>query len=219
MGGWAVLVLAALVVGGTVSLPTHTPGSHLAPATAPSTTTWVNVSATADYGYSPDTIEQVPTNATVVLTLTDNDPANMQHSLNISSAEGVVIPNSFNADQLDHFFGLHPSLVALLVNHTGDVATKSFRSPATAGWYEFVCNISGHFQNGMYGFIAFGMNLPSNISPSNRTIVGGGLSFSAVDAAVLGGVVVVLVLGYAVWWRPRSAKRRQPGPPGPPRGK
>lgn len=96
-----------------------------------------------------------------------------------------------------------------MVNVLGDRSVGAFQSPATPGWYEFVCNVSGHFQNGMYGFIAFGENLPSNLTVPSRVGLGGG-SISPIDAAVIGAVLLVLVLSFVVWWRRRSAPRMPP---------
>jgi hypothetical protein len=201
------LVVVALLAVGALTLPIE---AAPLPAAQPATTGSFTVTATADYGYQPDTFEQVPVNATITVTFTDDDPANMQHSFNISSREGFVIPTSYTATQLNQLFSAYPPLYAATVYSLGNQSVGKFQSPATPGWYEFVCNVSGHFQDGMYGFIAFGENLPSNLTPPSRTGVGGGLTFSPLDAAVIAVFVLALALVYFVWWRRRSARRMSP---------
>jgi plastocyanin len=200
--------IVCLIVGGALALPVdppHGPGSGLAPTAV---TGSITVAATKDYGYQPDTFQQVPTNATITVTFTDDDV--LQHTFNISSREGFVIPTSYTAAQLDHLFGTYPSLFSATVNGPGDQYVGSFRSPATPGWYEFVCNVTGHFQNGMYGFIAFGENLPSNLTPPSRVGVGGG-GISTIDGAIIVVVVLGVILGFVLLRRRRSRSRAPPG--------
>ncbi|HYA58498.1 MAG TPA: sulfocyanin-like copper-binding protein [Thermoplasmata archaeon] len=182
--------------------------ANLTPATYP-----LNVSAVADYGYLPETFQQVPLNATIVVTFTDEDPVDMAHSFNISNVEGFEIPNDYTAAQLNHLFGVYGTMYAAYDDGLGDVSVGRFHSPPTPGWYEFVCNVSGHFQQGMYGFIAFGENLPGNLTLPSRVGLGGNhLSFNPGDAAVIGGLAVVVVLGYVVWSRLMRQARRPPEP-------
>lgn len=217
MGGRSVVALALVVLlaAGALALPidaTPLPTNSVHTAATGS----IDVAATMDYGYQPDLIEQVPINATITVTFTDNDPANMAHSFNISSREGFVIPTSYTAAQLNQLFTTYPPLYAATVNALGDQSVGKFQSPMAPGWYEFVCNVSGHFQDGMYGFIAFGENLPSNLTPPSRTGVGGGLSFSPLDAGIIAALVVVFALGFVVWQRRRLARRMLREPVGGP---
>jgi uncharacterized cupredoxin-like copper-binding protein len=175
------------------------------------------VAATADFGYEPDTFEMVPTNATITVVFTDNDPANMAHTFNLSSREGFVIPNSDSAAQLNALFAAYPAQVAITVSFLGDQQTRTFHSPAAPGWYEFVCNVSGHFQDGMYGFVAFGENLPPNVTGLTRVGVGG-TAFSPFEAVSIGALALVLVLGLALWWRSRRPRSPPPVSHDRPRG-
>ncbi|MGA8542105.1 MAG: sulfocyanin-like copper-binding protein [Thermoplasmata archaeon] len=165
----------------------------------------ITVAATTDYAFQPNTFQLIPTNATITVTFTDEDV--LQHSFTISSREGVQIPSTYTPAQLDQWFVTYPALYTSLLNGTGEQSVGEFTSPATAGWYEFVCTVSGHFQNGMYGFIAFGENLPSNLTtPARVGIVGttgNPYEAGAVAAVVVAGVVVFL------WWRRR---RERPTP-------
>jgi len=145
----------------------------------------------------------------------DNSSMPEGHSFTILGVEGVQIPNSDTQAQIDGLaFGNHPpALFNLNVTPSHDRNTSSFQSPGP-GWYEIVCTLPSHFQEGMYGFIAFGMNVPSNVSlPPSRVAVGGSnLTFSPVDAAVLGVLVVVFTLGYVVWRRRRAPPKTSPEP-------
>jgi plastocyanin len=206
MGAKAVgaLVLVFLLVGGISGTHALPESDASASSEAASGTTWINVSATSDYGYQPDTFEQVATNATITVTFTDHDI--LQHSFTISSREGFVIPTTYSGAQLDQLFLQYPALYSSLVNGSGDTSTGTFRSPTEPGWYEFVCNVTGHFQNGMYGFIAFGENLPPNLTAPSRVGLGGS-TFTPLDAGIVGGVLVLLVLGVLLWRRRRPARR------------
>ena len=170
--------------------------------TAAATTFTLSVTATGDYGYQPDAFQQVPTNATVSVTFTDD--SELAHTFTIIGVEGWVIPSSFSPTQIDNlaYGDTPPPLFNANVTGSGDVATGSFESPAD-GWYEFVCTVSGHFQNGMYGFIAFGENLPSNLTSPARVEIGGA-TIGPVQAAAAAAVVLAGGLVYFFWRRRRS---------------
>ena len=190
-----VLLLAGLGSVGAFAAPRPGPS----PLTSDATGTIV-VAAVADYGYQPDLIQNVPVNANITVTFTDDDV--LQHTFTISSREGFVIPAGDSDAQLTQFFVSYPAQFSATVNGSGEQSIKNFTSPATPGWYEFVCTISGHFQNGMYGFIAFGEDLPSNLTSPGR--VGLGESLTLADDVGIGVVALAAVLGLALWWRRRS---------------
>jgi hypothetical protein len=118
-----------------------------------------------------------------------------------------VIPNSYNPTQLDQLFAAYPPLYSAYVNESG-MTVGWFITPPNPGWYEFVCLVSGHFQNGMYGFIAFGENLPPNLTSTPRVGVGAG-NVGAIEASVAGAVVVAIVIAY-VFWRRRHPSHKPP---------
>jgi len=211
-GSNVTLVAMVFLVAGGIIVPLHSPTPRIGVGTTPTATGSVSVMATADYQYQPDTFEQVPINATISVTFTDADV--LAHSFTISSREGFVIPTSYKNAQLEQLFTTYPALYSSFVNSSGDQSAGSFHSPPAPGWYEFVCNVSGHFQDGMYGFIAFGENLPSNLTAPGRVGLGG-TQVTPLDAVLIGGTVVVLVLGIAYWRRRRmpSAPPSEPAEP------
>ena len=200
----AALVVVALLLGGAFSPSLGASrGSHVGSRSTPLTFS-ISVAATGNYGYQPSTIQEVPTNTTINVTFTDE--SDLAHTFTIIGKEGWVIPDSYTAAQIDNLgYGKTPAaLFNANVSGDGDVATGAFQSPGP-GWYEFVCTVSGHFQNGMYGFIAFGEDLPSNLTTPNRVGIGGPIS--PLEAAAGGGVVILAVLGFVLWRRRRSGPR------------
>jgi plastocyanin len=204
----AALAMTILVLGGSllVSIPTARAGPSV--PSAGSRVGWINISAVGQYGYSPANLQQVPTNATITVTFTDQ--SDMAHTFTILGREGWVVPTSYAPAQIDKLaYGSSPkALDNANVSGPGDVNVTTFESPGP-GWYEFICTTSGHFQQGMYGFVAFGMNLPTNLTPTNRTTLGGPLSFSVLDAVLL---VVGAVIGASLFmiWRLRRNRTLPP---------
>lgn len=170
----------------------------------------ISIATVSNFGYQPDAIGNVPLNATITVTLTDEDV--LPHTFNISSREGFEIPTDYTASQLNQLFDQYHALYAAEVNYEGDVSIGSFTSPSAPGWYEFICNQSGHFTEGMYGFIAFGEPVPSNL-----TNHGTGSEIPTPGSPLvtaLGGLVIVAVLvGVVIWRRRRSSHRPPPEPP------
>ena len=212
----AILAAVALVVSGVMLVPVGPVSGHASEPGPQSGSSSLYIAATGDYGYTPDTFEHVPTNTTITVTFVDNSTMFDGHSFTIIGKEGVQLPSDASQDEIDALaWGHQPSaLLDLNVSDLGDRNVSSFRSPGP-GWYEFVCTKPSHFQLGMYGFIAFGEKLPSNLTLPNRQGLGGSpLSFDAVDAALVVVVLLVVALGY---FRIRQLRRRdRPTPRAPP---
>lgn len=172
-----------------------------------------NISVTAETGYmfTPNTFVMVPTNSTITVTFTDND--NQDHTFTILGIQGVNLPTDTSSARIDQLaFGDSPTRLfnanASASGGSGDQVTASFHSPG-AGWYEFVCTESGHFQNGMYGFMAFGENLPGNltvVSPNTNP----GVAVFIIVGTIVGLVVIALVLGFVVGRRRGSTYEMPP---------
>ncbi len=208
MGSQALSGLALVVVVGFVL---SSAGGSLSPRAGLSFDTQptggsasVSIDAVSNFGYVPDTVGNLPLSATITVTFTDEDV--LPHTFNISSREGFQIPNNYTADQLNRLFSEYPALYATSVGYQGDVSVGNFTSPSTPGWYEFVCNESGHFTEGMYGFIAFGEPVPSNLTPPHH-----GSEIPTTGSpivAVVGGLLIVGILAGVLIWRRRRARLR-----------
>jgi hypothetical protein len=209
-----ILVVALLVVGGLCSpqsAGTRTAGTD----TQSEGSTSIYVAATGSYSYTPDTFQDLPTNSTINVTFVDNSTMTDPHTFTIIGEEGVQLSSSTSQAEINRLsFGHNPSpLFNLNVSPSNPKNVSWFESPGP-GWYEFVCSQSSHFSDGMYGFIAFGMNLPSNLTLPNETSISLPLTFNLVDAGIVTAFVVVLALAVVLWHRQSSRARSSQGPKG-----
>ena len=163
---------------------------------------YLNVTAAAPYQFISNAYEQVPTNATINVAFTNADT--LAHTFSILKREGWVIPSTADLGALVSTYGL---LVGINASGPGTVSGH-FTSPGP-GWYEFVCLESGHFLSGMYGFIAFGMNLPANLTVSSGT-PGPGAALFIIIGSIVSLVVIALVLGFVVGRRQGSQHEMPP---------
>lgn len=193
-------ILAVLLVGGASIALVSTASARAAGAVRVDTSNQLQVTTEGGYLFTPNAVEQLPTNTNITVTVTDNDA--LAHTFTIIGRQGWVIPTGASDGEISalsyghQYPALLPPVNVSPAGGVGDQLTATFVSPA-AGWYEFVCSEPGHFQSGMYGFIAFGMNLPANL-----TVVAAstdpGVAVFIIVGTIVGLVVVALVLGFVV---------------------
>jgi len=169
--------------------------------------TSIAVTATSGYSFDPNTFENVATNSTITVTLTDGSV--LAHTFTIIGREGWVIPLGYTSTQIYALAYLNSpkNLVNVNVSSSGDVETGTFISPGP-GWYEFVCTEGGHFTFGMYGFIAFGMALPANLTVSSG-LPGPGAALFIIIGTIVTLVVVTIVLAF-IFGRRKGAEHEMP---------
>ena len=197
----AALALSMLLLGAVLGAAmAEVPGrSQSVPSAG---TTSISVTAlSAGYTFDPNAISNVATHTLINVSFTDAD--GVAHTFSIIDREGVVIPSTADVASLAGQYGL---LIGLNASSAGTV-TGSFTSPGV-GWYEFVCLEPGHFDSGMYGFIAFGEAVPSNLSVSSST-PGPGLAVFIIVGTIVALVVIALVLGFVIGQR-RGAQHEMP---------
>ncbi len=212
----AIIVVGLLVVGVLAVLPS-TGLVRAEPAVSVGSSS-IKVTGLGSLAFDPNAFSQVPSNTTVTVTFTD--ATDVAHTFSILDREGVVIPNpsTTTSGQLDALFTQYGYLAPELnVSGAGQQATETFTSPGT-GWYEFVCQTPGHFQAGMYGFIAFGEPLPSNLTVSVPS-TGPGTAVFIIIGTIVALVVIALVLGFVIGQRRGAQHEMSPerlGYPEPP---
>lgn len=213
----AIVLSLLLVLGFLATLEVVRPVAGQPTAAAGATS--IAVTATSGYSFDPNTFQNIATNATITVTFTDG--SDLAHTFTIIGREGWVIPSSYSDTQiLALAYGTHPkNLANVNVSGSGDVESTVFNSTGP-GWYEFVCTEGGHFQLGMYGFIAFGMSLPSNLTVSSG-LPGPGAALFIIVGTIVTLVVVTIVLGF-IFGRRQGAEHEMPperlGYPEPPSG-
>jgi len=189
----AVAISLGLIVAALAGVALARPAGAQSVKVAASGT--IDITATSTFSYQPNSFEQVPANSTISVSFTD--AASIPHTFTIIGREGYQIPSSISETDFNNLvFGKSPApIYNLNISNTGS-QPGSFTSPAQ-GWYEFVCTEPGHFQDGMYGFIAFGMNLPANLTVSSGT-PGPGAALFIIIGTIVSLVVIALVLGFVV---------------------
>ncbi len=208
----SIVVVLSMLGAGAIALAVTAP-ARAASSVDTDPTGSFSVTAVSGFSFTPNTFQQLPTGATITVTFTDNDA--IDHTFTIIGKQGWVIPASYSTDQIDQLaYGNSPApllrdLNASAAGGPGDQVTGTFTSPATPGWYEFLCTEAGHFQQGMYGFIAFGMNLPGNLTVSAANTDPGAPVFIIVGT-IVSLTVIALVLGFVVGRRRGSTYEMPP---------
>jgi uncharacterized cupredoxin-like copper-binding protein len=167
----------------------------------------VTVTASSGFKFAPSTIANVSdSNTTGNITLNFDNGDSVPHSFTLSSRQGWVIPSSYSTGQLDSFFLQYKPQFSYVAAGPSS-QTLTFPAPPK-GWYEFVCNQTGHFQSGMFGFIAFGEALPGNLTVT-AAYDGPGAAVFIIVGTIVTLTVIAIVLGFVVGRR-RGALHEMP---------
>jgi uncharacterized cupredoxin-like copper-binding protein len=169
----------------------------------------VSISAVNNFAFSPSMFENLSLNESISVSFSNLDTSGASHTFTIIGREGWVIPKSYTPAQLTAlaYGSTYPNKLNLESSTTGDTVTGNLTVTAP-GWYEFVCTESGHFQSGMYGFIAFGMALPSNLTVSVPN-TGPGAAVFIIIGTIVTLTVIALVLGF-IFGRRRGSEFEMP---------
>ena len=202
-GRRAISVLVALAVTVLVLAVLLPPQTALARPVVVATGPSIAETGVAGFQFSTTEYSQVPTNTTINVTFSDDDGSGNDHSFAIIDRANWQMPAG--AD-LTTVLATYHTLIWLNASYQQTVQ-GNFTAPAT-GWYEFVCTVPGHFQQGMIGFIAFGEAVPSNLS-TGPAPMGAGLVVFIIVGSIVTLTVVTLVLGFVVGRR-RGAVHEMP---------
>jgi len=203
--------VAVLVVGAAMVTLVESAPARAASAVNDAGSSSIAVTAEAGFMFTPNNFGNVPITTTITVTFTDNDV--QDHTFTIIGRQGWVIPSSISESAFDALaWGSSPKALynanATSSGTSGEQVIGNFTSPAI-GWYEFVCTEPGHFQNGMYGFIAFGEPLPPNLTVSAAS-TDPGIAVFIIVGTIVTLVVIALVLGFVVGRRRGSTYEMPP---------
>ncbi|MCI4350537.1 MAG: hypothetical protein L3K15_03375 [Thermoplasmata archaeon] len=145
----------------------------------------LQTNATTGLSFVPNLLGVQPAHYPVAVDVLVTNVGSLPHTFTIESQPNVTLSStSFYAT-----FKTAPPAANVSVPNPGSVAWANFSVPR-AGVYEFICEVAGHFANGMFGFLYIGVPVPVISAPSSAIVApvlleGGG--------AVLGlGVLLVI---------------------------
>ncbi len=159
------------------------------------------------FSYSVPEFSNLPLNTVINVTFTDSDPAQLTHTFTILNRSDWAFKTGASSTNISDQITKYGTLVDLTADYQ---VTKqgSFRSPSSASWFEFLCTEAGHFDQGMFGFIAFGMAVPSNLSLGAPS-TGPGLPVFIIVGTIVVLTVLAIVLGF-VFGRREGAVHEMP---------
>jgi uncharacterized cupredoxin-like copper-binding protein len=118
------------------------------------------------------------------------------------------LPNyNLSSANFTTFFTQHAPLVSIPVPATTGTYNNGSFVITAPGYYEFICTIPGHFQEGMYGFLYAGVPTPPPPSVS-------AVSTAIVQSEILIGGGALLVIGLVLAAAASVAGRTLPSKPG-----
>jgi hypothetical protein len=218
----------ALVVGGGVTVLTGRVA--VAGPVRVDTTSYLNETAVSGYAYVTRGYELLPLGVTIDVAFFNGDTTGQVHTFTILNWTNRTVPTSDSTADLGALINKYHALVNVTEGTEGQTAYGSFKSPPAPGYYEFVCMTSGHFGLGMYGYIAFGEALPSNLSFGGGS-PGPGLAVFIIVGTIVTLTVLAIVLGFVIGRRHGAVHEMpperlgypepsapEPLPPAPPRG-
>ena len=199
-----VLLAIAITLGPLLIVAVSPPSIHVGAGGAGFVRTDAGSSiavSTNNFLFAPNSLGPLPAGP---VTITVTQLASNTHTFTLSSLANYTIPAG--ASNLSTFFTQHPPLVSVTLNATvGEQHTVTF-TPPKVGYYEFVCEISGHFQLGMYGFLGYQV-APPNAAP---TSTGPGTPVFIIGGVIVGLVVLALALGFVIGRREGSKHEMSP---------
>ncbi len=199
----AIVVVALLALAVPVSSSNDPAMAGGGSAVTASGSTSLSISVSNAFAFSPSAVGNLAPNSTISVTLTTLGSLAHTFTLVNASNEGYNLaslaggnPAAVTAGQLNSFFAKYPPLVNVPFLTTLGSKEINFTSPAK-GWYEFICTEPGHYQSGMFGFLAFGMDVPSNLSGATVN-TGPGLPVFIITGTIVSLVVIAVVLAFVV---------------------
>ncbi len=215
-GALAVAIVLALVLGGATALATGRIAVASPVATASGGTLYET--ASAPFNFANRSYNNLPMGVKMNVTFFDADGAS-PHTFTLLNFSNFWIANwsTYSPSYLDTMVHEHGYLVSINASQNS-YGYASFTTPSTVGYYEFFCWEPGHLQEGMWGIVAFGEPVPSNISLGGGT-PGAGLAVFIIVGTIVTLTVLAIVLGFVVGKRRGSEFEMPPerlGYPEPP---
>jgi plastocyanin len=136
--------------------------------------------------FVPNVLSASPTHYPIVVAVLVTNEGSFGHTFTMAPQTNVtLLPSNFTT-----YFAAHPPLVNQAVPAVPGGTVWANFTVAAPGVYQYICEVSGHFANGMYGFLYVGVPVPAPPAAPSTAIVQG---WVLVGSAVLLGIGAVLV--------------------------
>ena len=133
-------------------------------------------------GFLPDTLSATPAHYPIVIAVLVTNEGTLGHTFTLVPQSNV----SLSPTNYSNYFSAHAPLVnANVPALTGGSAWANF-TISNPGVYEYICEISGHFAAGMFGYLYVGVPVPPPPAAPSTAIV---------DGWVLAGSGILLGIG------------------------
>jgi hypothetical protein len=201
---FAVVVALVIVAGTSLSTARVVVASPVVNASRG----YLNETAVSPFNFTVREFYNVPLGTNISVSFVNGDTTGDAHTFTLLNWSNRSVPNSFSTDQIGSLIHRFGTLINLTEPNEGSTADGYFTSPSSVGYYEFVCMEPGHFGYGMYGFIAFGELLPTNLSFASNT-PGPGLAVFIIVGTIVTLTVMAVVLGF-VFGQRRGSEHEMP---------
>jgi len=146
----------------------------------------LNVQATDSFRFVPDTLAVNATSYPVTVDVDATNIGALPHTWTLAAQPNYTLLSS----NFSTYLQSHPPLGRAVLDNGGSSNWTNF-SVSEPGVYEFICEITGHFQNGMFGFLYVGVAPPANATPPSTAIVQEGILIGAASLLGLGAIFAV----------------------------
>ncbi|HZY70376.1 MAG TPA: hypothetical protein VFF67_05285 [Thermoplasmata archaeon] len=167
-----------------------------APAGPP---TILQTNTTSSFSFTPDAIGSMPTHFPVAYSVLVTNLGALPHTFTVESQPNVTLqPSTF-----PQTFATNPPAANVNIPSSAGGAVWANFTITKPGIYEFICEVQGHFAQGMFGYLYAGVPIPVTSTPSTAIVqpvllAGGG--------AILGlGIVLVVAATLSGRLPPRRA--------------
>lgn len=144
--------------------------------------------------FVPNVLSASPSHYPIVVAVLVQNEGNFGHTFTLASQSNVTLsPANYTA-----YFAAHAPLVNSNVPASPGGKSWANFTIVAPGVYQYICEISGHFANGMFGFLYVGVPVPAPPAAPSTAVVEG---WVLAGSAVLLGIGVLLTAAAALLGR------------------
>jgi uncharacterized cupredoxin-like copper-binding protein len=132
--------------------------------------------------FIPNTLSASPPHYPVVVDVQVTNQGSFGHTFTVVPQSNVTL----SASNFTQYFAAHPALVSATVPSGAGSSVWANFTISGPGVYQYICQVPGHFANGMSGLLYVGVSVPMPPAPPSTALV---------ESWVLAGSAVLLAIG------------------------